>query len=792
MIFNSQKAKNNFALTMKMAFIFYIFIVANAFAQQTQGTIKGTVTTSDDQAGGSVTVLIPLLKKSTTTKEDGSFVFNAVPTGNYELQIELNGYEPIKKQVIVSQNKTTEVTGKLQSSLKQLNEVVVVSAAKKFAEKKSEYVSRLPISNLENPQVYTVVPKELLQEQIVVDFRSALNSAPGLNNVTLSVGSGGVGLSLRMRGFSGSSAAGSIRNGMNTNWVTMSDPVNLESIEVIKGPSGTLFGSALTTYGGLINRVTKKPFETTKGEVSYTSGTWALSRTTIDYNTPLNEDKTILFRVNAALDNQKTWQDYGKSSTFVIAPSFSYKISDKLRLDFDLELYKGSRNSISIGLGNPGPTTAKSLNDLNFDFKKSYATDDLLSESSNTNIYAKATYQLSDKWVSQTNFSNAFTDNKANYLFLLINNDTNLQRRLYNINSVFKTTQLQQNFIGNFKTASIKHRLLLGLDYTYISTNDSRWLINSYDVVTINGTTPFINMEKYKSLIAAMPAPTVTNNRDLRTTSAYASDVVNFTDRLIGMASVRFDHYENKIANYNQNAVSPKFGLIYQVVKDKVSLFGNYMNSFSNVAPGTTAANPTEVTEFKPEQANQLEAGVKVELLGGKLNGTLSYYDIEVKDKLRTDPTNNMHSIQDATQRSKGFEADLIANPFRGFHIIVGYGYNDSEFTKANAATQGKRPYSTPANVANLWLSYKILDGKAKGIGFGFGGNTQSDSFLNDANSFTANGYTVMDATVFYEKQKVRLGLKLNNITNTEYWSADYWANMMPTRQLVANLTFKF
>ena len=214
------------------------------------------------------------------------------------------------------------------------------------------------------------------------------------------------------------------------------------------------------------------------------------------------------------------------------------------------------------------------------------------------------------------------------------------------------------------------------------------------------------------------------------------------------------------------------------------------MNGYTNVAPGATAENPQ--TEFKPEQANQLEGGVKVELLGGKLNGTLSYYDIEVKDKLRTDPNNSLFSVQDATQRSKGFEADLIANPFRGFHVILGYGYNESEYTKAAPAIEGKRPYSTPANVANLWLSYKILDGKVKGLGFGFGGNTQSDSYLNDANTFTVNGYTVMDATVFYEKPKFRLGVKLNNIANKEYWSADYWANMMPTRQLVANLTFKF
>ena len=783
------------------AVLFCCLLATKTFAQQNTGSIKGNVITSDDQNAGSVNIVIPEIKKSAITDENGVFILHKIPTGTYQIEINMMGHKPLKQEITVNTNETTNVSFQLESSLKELQEVVVVSGAKKFAEKKSEYVARLPISNLENPQVYTVVPKELFQEQIAVDFRSALNTAPGLNNVTLSVGSGGVGLSLRMRGFSGASAAGSIRNGMNTNWVTLSDPVNLESIEVIKGPSATLFGSALTTYGGLINRVTKKPFDVMKGEVSYTTGSWALSRTTIDFNTPLNEEKTMLFRINAALDNQKTWQDYGKSSTFVVAPSFTYKASDRLTLDFDLELYKGSRNSISIGLGSGTPPVA-SLDDLHFDFKKSYATDDLQSEAKNTNIFARATYQLSDQWVSQTNFSNAFTDNKANYLFVLINtaanSDMTLQRRLYNINSTFKTSQIQQNFIGNFNIGSLRNRLLLGIDYTYISTNDNRWLINNYDAAVgnpalpINGNAAFINMDKYKQLIADMTAPTVVNTRDFRTLSFYASDVINITDRFLAMASARFDHYENKIAKYNQDAVSPKFGLVYQVVKDKVSVFGNYMNGFTNVAPAPTADNPNGLTEFKPEHANQLEGGVKVELLGGKLNGTLSYYDIEVKNKLRTDPNNNMFSVQDATQRSKGFEADLIANPFRGFHVIVGYGYNESEYTKASPNVQGKRPYSTPANVANFWLSYKLLDGKAKGLGFGFGGNTQSDSYLNDANTFTANGYTTLDASVFYEKQKFRLGLKLNNIANKEYWSADYWANMMPTRQLVANLTFKF
>lgn len=805
MISIQPKPKKRFQNIFKTTFIATIFCITTVFAQQNTGTIKGTVSTSDNEKGEAVTVVITELKKSTHSDANGNFIFNKVPTGKYKVQINMLGHQPTTKEVVVTTNEVTTVSFQLETSSKELHEVVVVSGAKKFAEKKSEYVARLPISNLENPQVYTVVPKELFQEQIAVDFRSALTTAPGLSNVTQSVGSGGVGLSLRMRGFSGASAAGSIRNGMNTNWVTMSDPVNLESIEVIKGPSATLFGSALTTYGGLVNRVTKKPFEATKGEVSYTTGSWALSRTTIDFNTAVNDDKTMLFRINAALDNQKTGQDYGKSKAFIIAPSFTYHVSDRLTFDIDVEMYSGSRNATYIGLGNLNPVTSnfKSYTDLNFDFKKSYTTDDLQSEAKNTNVFARATYKLSEQWISQTNFSNAFTDNKANYLFLLINAPATgttqplLQRRLMNINSVFKTSQIQQNFVGNFNLGNMKNRLLVGLDYTYIGTNDNRWTINSYDasagnpLTPINGNAPFINQEKYKGMIAAMTAPSTVNNRDLRTTSVYVSDVINFTDRLIGMASVRWDHNENKITNYNQNAVSPKMGLVYQVVKDKVSLFGNYMNGFNNVAPGITASNPTGLTEFNPEQANQLEGGVKVELLGGKLNGTLSYYDIEVKDKVRVDPSNSLYSIQDGTQRSKGFEADLIANPFRGFHVIMGYAYNDSRFTKATV-NEGNTPYAAPKNVANLWMSYKILDGKIKGIGFGFGGNTQSDSFANDTNTFTVNGYTVMDATIFYEKPKFRIGLKLNNIANKEYWTSDFWSNMMPTRQLVANLTFKF
>ena len=771
-------------------FVFVLLCYSLQAQDKTGGAIKGSVRTADGKPAENINILLKGTRKTAITDVTGNFEIKHVPAGSYELEAVAVGLTTVSIKAVVTGDGVLELPALvLAESEVQLEQVVVSTAAAKFAKKQSDYVARMPLANLENPQVYTVVPKELLQEQVVVDFMSALQAAPGVNNITLGLGSGGVGLAMRMRGFSGANAAGAIRNGMSTNWVSLSDPVNLERIEVIKGPSATLFGSTLTTYGGLVNRITKKPGELTKGEISYSGGSRGLSRLTGDFNTALNKEKTMLFRVNGAYHREKSFQDFGLAKSTVLAPSFTYLVNDRLTLDFDFEFYNSKRNATYVGFAST--TNAKSFDDLNWNFKYSYTTDELLSEARIFNAYAKATYKLSDSWSSQTAYSYASTDNAANYLFLLINPTADsVSRRIMNIPSNFGISQFQQNFVGDFKIGQVRNRLLIGLDYVDLTSSDRRATVNPFDKVKLNETGANISMAKYQQVLAGLNYSQY--RRHLQTYSAYVSDVVNITDRLLAMASLRIDYYDNEFDDYDQTAASPKLGIVYQVVKDKVSVFGNYMNGFTNVAPGTTSADPTNKTDFKPEHANQLEGGVKLELLKGKLSGTLSYYDIKVDDKVRPDPTNPTYSLQDGTQSSKGFEADVIANPFPGMHMIFGYGYNESKYTKAAAAIDGKRPYSTPANVANVWISYKFMQGAVRGLGLGCGGNTVSDSYLNDANSFTVPGYTKFDATVFYEQSKYRLALKLNNVTNEQYWTADFWAAPQPKRQFIVNMTYKF
>ena len=188
--------------------------------------------------------------------------------------------------------------------------------------------------------------------------------------------------------------------------------------------------------------------------------------------------------------------------------------------------------------------------------------------------------------------------------------------------------------------------------------------------------------------------------------------------------------------------------------------------------------------------ARQWEAGMKFEILNNRLNATLSYYDIRVDNVLRQDTENLGFYLQDGERRSRGFEAEIVANPLPGLNLLAGYGYNDSKYTRANANVEGKRPLGTPPHMANFWVSYRIPTGALKGLGVGVGANYASSSYLNDTNTFILPDYFILSSTLFYEKNKYRIGVKVSNLTDEKYWS--YIGSPQKPRHFICNLVYKF
>ena len=779
---------------MKYLLLFALFLASltATFAQNT-GNITGRITSVESLPLELVSISIKQLNKATLTNVDGQYQFANVAAGNYTITIQMLGLAEKNIAVEVKAGETATLNYQLtEENIRALQEVTVVGSANKFSHKESVYIARLPLKNLENPQVYNTIPKALIQEQMALDLGSIGKNVPGAG-IPMLANQGRV--TFRSRGFETEPNA---RNGVAGQAFSSIDPANIERVEAIKGPSATLFGTSVSSsYGGLYNRVTKKPYNGFGGEVGYFGGSWNYNRLVFDINTPANADKTVLFRLNGATTFEKSFQDMGFTNSLSLAPSFSYQITDRLALLVDVEL--GKAEATSVVRFNPftGSNKTQSIVDMKFPYNRLFGANDLTYQTEMMNIFAQFNYKISDKWTSQTIISRARSSINGYISALNGRTDTTLRASVIRGYTAFIANDIQQNFIGDFQIGKFRNRLVVGLDYY----NNS----NSFDRLTINGPTlNFVNPgNTYKITkqtidgLASTGTLRAENNGD-NTYAMYASDVFNVNDRLMAMLSLRVDRYFNQgvynintavtTGTYNQTTLSPKLGLVYQLVKDRVSLFGNYMNGFFNRNGSDAQGNP-----FKPEQANQLEYGVKADVLNHKLVGTISYYDIQVKDVLRIDPKDANYSIQDGTQESKGVEIELTATPFTGFNIVAGYAYNDSKYTKADESVQGLRPaLSGPPRTLNFWVSYRLSKGNLKGLGLGFGGNSGSSSFQTNTQKAKViiPSYTMFDTTVFYDHSKFRIGFKVDNLTSEQAWSVRL--TPQAPAKFTGNVTLKF
>lgn len=191
---------------------------------------------------------------------------------------------------------------------------------------------------------------------------------------------------------------------------------------------------------------------------------------------------------------------------------------------------------------------------------------------------------------------------------------------------------------------------------------------------------------------------------------------------------------------------SPMIGAMFDIT-DEISIFGVHAESLFP----TTDKNSFG-TQMPPVTGENLEFGFKVALLEGKLNGTISYYNIEQEGGSQNDPTSeNLNTsrwdsmnaeqraaafpgvtnrsellgdlVPGAVQESKGIEIDLNYQPTRSWVINLSFANNDQEITDAiNVANIGQ---SNPGQVKTRWAlltKYTFDDGgPMKGLFVGTG-----------------------------------------------------------------------
>ncbi|CAN5152075.1 catecholate siderophore receptor Fiu [soil metagenome] len=145
----------------------------------------------------------------------------------------------------------------------------------------------------DTPQIVNVIPKELIQQQKITTLEQALRDSPG---ITVAIGEGGTlaGDQFKIRGLDANNDI--YTDGLRDFGVYTRDAFDYQEVQVLKGPSGAMFGRGTT--GGAINTISKQP-ETRHDflNVDAAVGTGDYYRVTADLNHKINDTTAVRFNV---------------------------------------------------------------------------------------------------------------------------------------------------------------------------------------------------------------------------------------------------------------------------------------------------------------------------------------------------------------------------------------------------------------------------------------------------------------------------------------------------------------
>jgi iron complex outermembrane recepter protein len=606
------------------------------------------------------------------------------------------------------------------------------------------------------PQSIQVIPRQLLEDRNITRVGEALQNVPGV--FSLEGGYEGYADYYQIRGFD-TSRGSLFRDGIATDVWDTSEIVNLERIEVLKGPASVLFGQG--SPGGIVNLVTKKPLAEPYYSISGTIGSFNTYRGELDFSGPLNDSKTVRYRLTMAYENNDSFIDFVEGERFFIAPVITWDIGSRTSLTVDAAYTNDSRTPY-YGIPAIGGRIA--------DVPRSRYYGEPFAEYSRDGFELGAVLRhgFSDNWSITGAFRYINYSPERYAIFFSSPDETTgeMTRELYFSDGNYQRYIGNIDVVGEFKTGSIQHKLLLGTEYRqYIE--DPRFQFGEYP--SINLFDPVYVNRRFDK------APTFFRDDYDETWGFYIQDQIELLPNLKFLAGVRYDNYQQNRTTQDlgepridfeqtDTAWSPRVGIVYQPI-EPISLYFSYSESF---VPnfGDTLDRADE--PFDPEKGRQFEVGLKADL-NPNLNATLALFDIRKQNVLTTDPINPDFSIQTGEQTSRGIELGVAGEILPGWDIYASYTYLDAYISEDNTYEVGNRLPNVPESNIGLWTKYEIQEGGLRGLGFGLGLYYVGDRFGELDNTVELPSYFRTDLALFYERDNWKAQINFKNLFDIDY-----------------------
>lgn len=629
-----------------------------------------------------------------------------------------------------------------------LSEFQVNSAAESRTFKADETLGamRITTSILDTPINVSVINRQFIEDFLLIQDVDIMAHVAGAGLI----GEPQQGTaSTRIRGF----GVPYYRNGFSR--IGTGEVVNMERVEIIKGPLAATFGRA--NPGGLVNYITQRPQRRPSYAFRVVAGSDDYLRGELHATGPLGGSGKLFYRVDAAHTDQDGQQEFYYVRTWAASAAVTYEHSKDTSLTVEVEQLSRFMNSGTSGPVKQFPTFRSPVSGQNVTNMIGGIADDLMRRGFNAfGPHFSVIREASTLDVRGEHRFNSVFSMRANlqtwkrpfeaYRWTMTN--YNVATGTFLTRDGFGQPEAdffyggQVDFLASFNTGSVPHKLLVSLDASQTQEVPNKLLalptatLNALPVSSriLDPRNP--NWDQFDR--SQLTRITTRNDLTTRLGSVLISERVEPLPRkLLVFGSLRLERLKNDYVDFlnrantaSKDVTQPTYsvGGVIKPFGEKLSLFGNVSTGFTT---STTIDRGTGELQDNP-RSRGVEFGFKGEALGGKVFWQTSAFFIRRHNLAQSNPAYVADADGDfppgvpqyigaGSERIDGYEFETSGALTESISLRSVFGYLDARTEKSpnDRLAEGVRLLNAPKKNASLALTYRFRQPQLRGLAVG-------------------------------------------------------------------------
>ncbi len=680
-----------------------------------------------------------------------------LPPGSYRLRVSAPGFLEAADEARLEAGGRQVREYRLEIAAVRESITVVESADYRVAAVTAATRTPTPLENV--PQAITVVPSELMRDQLMISLADVVRYVPGVTAVQGENNRD----QLVIRG--NNTSADFFLDGVRDDVQYYRDLYNLERVEALKGPNAMIFGRG--GGGGVLNRVSKTADFNPFRELTLVGGSWRQKRLAADVDQPLSSRAAA--RLNTMYEQADSFRSFvdlerfGVNPTVTLTPGASGRIlvgyehfRDDRRADRGIPSFHGRPAGVGLStyFGDPDRSWVRARVHLG-----SVVAERRFGP---VNVRNRTLVGHYDR--GYQNFVPGTVTAGGDEVNLSAYNNATVRRNLFN----------QTDVVAMVWSGPVRHTLLAGAEAGRQATDNFRntgYFEDRLTSIRLPLADPLVRRP-----VVFRQSPTDADNHVVAVVAAaYVQDQIELSRRWQAVAGLRAERFDLDYRNRRSGEplgrldylVSPRAGLVFKP-RETVSLYGSYSVAFLPSSGDQFASLTTVTQQLKPEKFTNYEAGVKWDP-ARKLALTAALYRLDRTNTRSIDPNDPSRIVQTGSQRSEGLELGWSGAPTGSWVVVGGYAWQKAFVTHDTVdARAGALVAQFPRHSFSLWNRYQFRPRWSAGLGI----VSRTEMFAGIDNTVVLPGYARLDAALYHWlTERVRLQVNVENLLDRRYFA---------------------